>query len=651
MRFAAGGLSVIITALVLLTGCVNNPTEPAVTGPPPDQAALDLLAQRRYEEAAAVYLQLAQEYKAPLKQDYQLRAADALIDAQDFIQAKAIAQSLSEKGLTAEHNAFRRIVLGRIALVQNDPDLALGFLQSNEDLGANPSLLARFHLLRAQAMEQTGQTLSAARERANADPLLGPTAADTNRRRLWLDLADTSIDDLQNALGTQNVTFNGWLDLAIVAKRFITDAVIFERAVTDWNIRYPDHPASVLIVPELVAASLIDTTPPSHIALLLPLEGTFGKAATAVRDGFLAAWFEDSGNPDRPKITVLNSAERDIAAVYAEAVESGADFVVGPLDKPSVTALVKAAPLPVSTLALNHADETTALIEETIDPQASESTETVVEETHVEAETAIASGVLYQFALSPEEEARRVAERAWFEGFGNAALVAPEGNWGFRVGDAFTEAWTELGGIVVDHKNYESSAPDMSPPIAALLGVDESKQRYRELRQTLGLDLKHETRRRRDVDFVFMAAFPRQARQLRPQLRFHRAADLPVFATSHVFSGVADPAADADIDGVWFGDMPWVLHEGGAHGRLRHQTAEVWSGVFNRYARLYAFGIDAYAIVPELGRLRAQPENELAGETGWLSVGEDSKVRRRLEWARFAEGLPELLDAEPTEEE
>ena len=641
-RLATLGFLILATILVSLTGCVDN-QRPDPDAPPLDQAALDLLAQHQYREAAEVYLQLAEKYKAPVKQDYQLRAADALVDAQDFVNAKRIVESLSAKGLTPEHDGFRRIVLGRIALTQNDPIQALGFLSAKDAIVSNTELLVRYHLLRARALEQTGQRLTAASERAAVDSFLDGAERESNRRRLWSNLAEQTIADLNLALGGQNVVVNGWIELAVIAKRFITDAVIFERAITDWEIRYVDHPASAIIVPELLIASLLDTTPPAHIALLLPLEGSFAKAATAVRDGFMAAWFEDGGNPERPRVSVWNTADKDIKAVYTAAIEAGADFIVGPLDKPSVTSLVHSAPLAVSTLALNHADETTALIDAAAQPTSSEEPAADTTET-------IASGTLYQFALSPEDEARRVAERAWFEGFGNAALVAPEGNWGYRVGNAFTDAWTELGGVVVDQKLYESSAPDMGPSISALLGVDQSRQRYRDLRQTLGLDLKHESRRRRDVDFVFMAAFPRQARLLRPQLRFHHAADLPVFATSHVYAGVPNPAADTDIDGVWFGDMPWVLVDGGAHGRLRYETERVWGNLFERYSRLYAFGADAYVIVPHLGKLRAQPSVELPGETGWLSVDENGQIQRRLEWARFVEGLPELIDPQELEE-
>ena len=223
-------------------------------------------------------------------------------------------------------------------------------------------------------------------------------------------------------------------------------------------------------------------------------------------------------------------------------------------------------------------------------------------------------------------------------------VIAPRGSWGERVSSAFGEAWEELGGEVVGEVAYETEAVDLSGPVAALLAVDASEQRYRELRRIVGSGLKAEARRRQDVDFVFMAAFPNQARQLRPQFKFHHAADVPVYSTSHVFAGVADPGADSDVDGVMFGDMPWAL--GATDAGLRRRVEALWPDSVASYLRLYAFGADAYSLVGRIGRLRAQAQAEYQGATGRLSVGSDNRIQRRLSWGRFEKGRPLLVDAD-----
>ena len=56
-----------------------------------------------------------------------------------------------------------------------------------------------------------------------------------------------------------------------------------------------------------------------------------------------------------------------------------------------------------------------------------------------------------------------------------------------------------------------------------------------------------------------MATTAPQARLIVPQLRFSQAHDVPLYATSYVYAGNPDPAMDADLDGLIFGEMRWIL--------------------------------------------------------------------------------------------
>ncbi|HRE30628.1 MAG TPA: penicillin-binding protein activator, partial [Candidatus Berkiella sp.] len=64
---------------------------------------------------------------------------------------------------------------------------------------------------------------------------------------------------------------------------------------------------------------------------------------------------------------------------------------------------------------------------------------------------------------------------------------------------------------------------------------------------------------RQDVDVIVMAAPPAQARQLKPLFDFYYAEDVPVLATSSIYSGSQNPRSDRDVNGVVFCDMPWLL--------------------------------------------------------------------------------------------
>src|SRR3989338_6374254 len=91
---------------------------------------------------------------------------------------------------------------------------------------------------------------------------------------------------------------------------------------------------------------------PQHIALLLPLSGPLSPYATAIRNGFFTAYYEQKNRTGTaPSISVMDTTGQPIQTVYKTAVAQGADFIVGPLDKTNVTALVNTQVLPVPVLA------------------------------------------------------------------------------------------------------------------------------------------------------------------------------------------------------------------------------------------------------------------------------------------------------------
>ena len=59
--------------------------------------------------------------------------------------------------------------------------------------------------------------------------------------------------------------------------------------------------------------------------------------------------------------------------------------------------------------------------------------------------------------------------------------------------------------------------------------------------------------------------------------------------------------------------------------------------------RLYALGVDAYHIIPELNRLRRNQFAAYQGETGTLYLDVDNKLQRKLMWAQFKKGRPKVI--------
>jgi outer membrane PBP1 activator LpoA protein len=140
---------------------------------------------------------------------------------------------------------------------------------------------------------------------------------------------------------------------------------------------------------------------------------------------------------------------------------------------------------------------------------------------------------------------------------------------------------------------------------------------------------------------IFISMRPQQARLLLPQLQIAQV-NLPIFATSHVYGGSDDVGANRDLDGLEFCDAPWLFD---AQPGLpnRSDIAARLPAARGSAARLFAFGMDAWNLVPYLEWLRSHPGSYLPGASGQLAADQFGRVRRVLIWARFQDGLARPL--------
>jgi outer membrane PBP1 activator LpoA protein len=516
--------------------------------------------------------------------------AVAALDRGDWMAAQlALPTPAGDTEPSAEFRAYAALVAARIAELRGD----LAGLE--EALAAAPWTAASADLRRQRlALERRGARLrgdhlESARLADRALPLYpaGDPARDLLARSLWQDLQYLDARELAAARGSATPTLRGWLARLEVARG--------ERAEADWLRRYPDHPAAAIHLPAADLAS------PRRVALLLPLGGRLAAAASAVRDGFLAAHY--AGGPDRPDLVIIDTVRYDsAAAAYRAAVEGGAELVVGPLTKTAVAEVLGQAALPVPVLALNRAEG-----------------------------PAPAAGL--QFALAPEDEAREIARRALGAGHRRALLLRPAGDWGDKVAAALHAAWTGGGGTVAATATF-ASRETHSDAIEQALHLDRSAARGAALRRLLDRDTVLAGRRREDIDVVFMLAPGTDAaKSLKPLLAYHYAGDLPVYATSAANSAEVS-GGDRDLDGLRLVELPWLL---GAQPALREAVAA--SGLRGAsLSRLQALGVDAHRLALSHGTLEPGGALVVHGATGWLTVNLRGEIERSLPLASFDSG-------------
>jgi hypothetical protein len=169
------------------------------------------------------------------------------------------------------------------------------------------------------------------------------------------------------------------------------------------------------------------------------------------------------------------------------------------------------------------------------------------------------------------------------------------------------------------------------------MGLSRSEQRYQTIKSLLGEKPEFEPRRRQDIDFLFLVAKPNKARQLVPQIKFHRSGTLPLYATSHAYTGKQDTQQDIDLNALTITDIPWMFNDGNT------DLAALGFNDAGAFARLYAMGVDAYRLIPELNQLSRDSLIVMPGATGNLSINEIGQVTRITPMGKFKQGRLEPI--------
>ncbi|SFC20722.1 hypothetical protein SAMN05216577_103262 [Pseudomonas citronellolis] len=585
----------------LLAACASSPSSNLGELPRTPNASIEQLLQQaataKPEEAVLL----------------KLSAADLAYQQKDVGRAAQILEQIPMDSLKPAQQIFASTLDAQIALARNKPKAALKAFDhpSFTHLGELPvEQQARSGLVKAQALAADGQTLAAARERVFVDPLLNAEASKANHEAIWGLVSSLPVEQLQPVANEGDL--NGWMELARVVKSAST--LQEQQANIDtWRQQNPQHPAAKQLPDALEKLKSLAAQPLNKIGLLLPQQGQLAGVARALQDGFMAAYYQaQQSGSQQPAIQLYDSSQvRSLDDFYRQAQADGVQLVVGPLEKPLVKQLGDRPQLPITTLALNYTDS---------------------------AQTGPAQ--LFQFGLSAEDEAREVARKAWDDGQRRAVALVPRGDWGDRVLAAFSRDWQARGGTLIAAEHVDQPV-ELAQQIADLLQLRQSEGRAKRLQGVLDSNVDTQPSRRQDIDFIFLASTPQQARQIKPTLAFQYAGDLPVYATSNLYTGQNNPAQDQDLNGIRFCETPWLLQTGNP---LRQQVVAQWPQAASSLGRLYAMGADAYRLAPRLPELKALPSMQLDGFTGNLSLAPNQRIQRQLPWAEFRNGRAQPLE-------
>jgi len=609
--------ALLAVSLLLLFGCQTGPlVKPEITG---QTTAEDMLIARQHEDmmewnyAAEMYNYLADNSVQPDRSVLYQKAVLMLYKAERYADIEDFYAALDEQDLIDDELIHRDVILAGVYFHNGKTYQSLANLPDIETI-LDPTYTALALNIRSQGVLAIGKPLESAKLRIQAGQYL-ETEFDikANQDLIWDAINRISEATIIRSLSQQHTSeLRGWLELNLIARRSNMLPAKIEPWLEQWNALYEGHEASIGFAENLLAESRLIYINPTRVALLLPFSDKYRNVAQAIQNGFLYAYYNDP--EQKPLLEIVNISENreDFYLQYNQAIQNGADFIVGPLDKKLVNELLLNEELRIPTLTLNYADDET-----------------------------IGINNLYQFGLRPEDEAEQIADYALINAHYHAVTLTPDSKLGDRLQSAFSKRFEALGGQVVDSARYPSSKNDYSTSIKRLMNLTGSERRHSILQQVSGQNSEFIPRRRQDVDMVFIAGNPRQARLIKPQLKFHHAKDLPVYATSSISSSISNPDADRDLDQIQFVDTPWALDN--TENQDYQNIMQLWPKQNQRYAKFFALGLDAYRLIPSLRRLMINPEENVKLNTGTISVDSFGRVHRELLLATYDKGRAQVL--------
>ncbi len=592
LRLRGAVILTLLVAVLGLTSCAAPPPSGAVPTTPAQVVVPTAGAPAIDTNMVFELLKRAEVAQSPLRETLLLQASAYYQQMGDYVRMGRVFEVLHPETLTPEQHAEYSLQYGDWALYQRHvDDAARVLLDPALNQGLSDTQTTTLHSLRARLFERQGKMLDALSERI-AQSVHTPEAGQAElSNQIWRQLLAMSMADLQfleNADShnpKEDQLLAGWLALAHIQREDAGNGARMAADVQSWRSRYAAHPANRYMPSELLAAAPANGGRLQRIALLLPLSGKWGAAGQAFRDGFMSMHYQQmSGGGGAPQVDLVDtSASPDILNTYQQAVTQGAQLVIGPLEKEQVQTLANQATLPVPTLALN------SLVQE---QRTADS--------------------LYQFSLNPDDDVAQVAIAAAANRFRRALVIAPQGERGERLAQAFVKPWQQSGGEVTQMR-YAAGTGNYSAAIADALGVDLASGQMR-----AGKTLP---------EMVYFSGSGSDAAAVMDALQRNGGKDLPVYATAEVLDG----RVDVRTNGLRVCVSPWLVNAGPLHDA--HIAVPT-----NANGRLFAMGADAQALFSQLLQLTGNTSLHVTGNTGYLSMDSQRRVRRNLVWAVMQDG-------------
>lgn len=627
---------IVITLLLffLSVGCSVDVIRPA------SSSAIEYNSDKK----AAYYFELMQKSSDLYKTDLHLMAIRALLKEKRFVEAKGHIADLPHF-LTDTQQNEKTLLLTDLAIRQKQPQDI--HVIPRQKLTKQQTIY--FYQIKLRKDRQAEDVNAVVRDYIKLELLAPAKARSRTIENTWRFFKSLSDEKLSKMIVFSNeITLQGWLDLTFAYRHSLSAELTDQdpkkhltSAVSEWQMQYTTHPASVHLPREL---NFGQDNPArkkgKKVALLLPLQGRSKVFGEVIRAGYMAAerFYPDE---DLQGILVLDTTTKSIPRLINEAKAQGAELIVGPLLKDDVAKLVK-QPSEMPILALNKPKKRRHF------PFVANSSPTQI----------------CYFSLSPENEATDAARHIFKKGKRQVLIITAKTPLSYRIVAAFHREWEALSsGQGQIYVQYFDSADKLKEAMNRGVGLTVSGDPVNlplshsgifgrkalpvaanDFQQNRYLDANNE------IDAIYVFATQEELEFIKPMLEMQSpdsageqvtqtAQDSMVKSVPPIYissrSQIANGSSDYryEMENVQFSDIPLLVAKNAILSELPAKIQRDYS-----LARLYAMGIDAWRLANRFEQLQLGKKMRLEGLTGTITVLPNCEMDRKLPWRVYKRG-------------
>ncbi|WP_370133993.1 penicillin-binding protein activator [Alteromonas sp.] len=635
-----------VASILVLTGCGSTPktqSKPVVVQPTPietTQVEDNVTPEHKLLEAKKVWERTRNKEQ---RDTLLLQAADLYLQNQQPVLAQQVLYEVKEDGISGVNQSYYSLLVTKAYAGMPDasPEELLAMLDGVTGTGETAFQKAE---LQTQLFTQQGNLAAA------ANSVLKTNLTDDEKvQQVWQWITSIPASSL-DSVGSAYPDLSPFITLRELTEENASSPKILAKSLQQFKQVYRGHVLENALPENVIEATQLTDAGANDIAVLLPLSGRLARTGQVVKNGIMAAYYTDvEKRQDEhllPRLRFIDTNEVDTQHLLSEIGDT--KFIIGPLLKDTVERLIPSLPLGVNVLALNRPDElpdnasTKGLATGSSNPAVADDalasgTGLAGDNTQNELHSLGLPTSLNYYGLAPEDEAKQLAEFIFNKGYRAPIVIAAQSSLYQRMDDTFKKHWRILNNQENKQRANITSVSfndsnSLREGITQALDVAQSNERINQIEYMTNDEVYNMPRSRRDIDAIVAFASPQDTELLNPiieaSLNPYDGKQVPVYATSRSMDYDSGKNQWRDLQNVHFIDMPWLMP---SHSwqPLQQEVEQAWQNQNTMQKRLFAFGFDAYQLLPQLGMLNTLKYLSHEGLTGTLSLNQQGEVIRK----------------------